>query len=185
MITVKDRIDFLKYVKMYVGTYSIGVEIGVLHGDFSHMILNILDPNQLLLIDPYVEEGKWYKEIGVHTSYSTESDYQKVTERFQEELKSGKFFMVRNFSHRVVNDFENYVFDFVYHDASHAYGDIKRDLVEWMPKLNENRGLMCGHDYIEHPDFGVIQAVDEFCKEYNFEMIILNTNGGDYALKRK
>ena len=44
---------------------------------------------------------------------------------------------------------------------------------------------MCGHDYFNHSNFGVIQAVDEFCEEHEFEMIILNKPGWDWCLRRK
>jgi len=44
---------------------------------------------------------------------------------------------------------------------------------------------MCGHDYTDAYGFGVVKAVDEFCKEHDFEMIILNNNGFDWALKHK
>jgi hypothetical protein len=64
------------------------------------------------------------------------------------------------------------------------YDDLKSDLKDWQPKLKLD-GFMCGHDYIEHEDFGVINAVDEFCETSDFEMFLLNKNGGDYALKRK
>jgi hypothetical protein len=44
---------------------------------------------------------------------------------------------------------------------------------------------MAGHDYFTYDNFGVIQAVDEFVKEHNFEMIIFNNAGFDWALKQK
>jgi hypothetical protein len=38
---------------------------------------------------------------------------------------------------------------------------------------------MAGHDYVKYSNFGVIQAVDEFCEEHGYEMIILNNNEFD------
>ena len=43
---------------------------------------------------------------------------------------------------------------------------------------------MCGHDYTGNYSDHVIKAVDEFMVEHNFEMIILNENGGDFALRK-
>jgi len=46
-------------------------------------------------------------------------------------------------------------------------------------------GIMGLHDYTDMYGFGVIEAVDEWCIENNFEIIILNNNGFDVALRKK
>lgn len=52
--------------------------------------------------------------------------------------------------------------DAVYIDELHYYEDVKKDIINWLPKVKRG-GLICGHDYIERPDyqFGVIRAVNE------------------------
>lgn len=182
MKTVNDREQFLIEVNHQLPEKAASVELGVLHGDFSKMILEIINPRSLWLIDPFNNGGKKYND-GLNTAYSTIGDYHNIVERFKEELIAWKLHIQRCYSFEAVKTLMDGIFDFIYHDASHLYGDIKRDLKEWLPKLKAS-GLMCGHDYINFQDFGVIQAVDEFCAEHNFEMIILNENGGDYALKK-
>lgn len=181
MIMLNDRTEFLQECGKILPVNHTGVEIGVLKGDFSKMIIENLNPKTLWLIDAFDNGGQKYSD-GLSTAYSTIGDYYNLIERFKSYIEAWQVFPQRNYSFDVVKYLADDVFDFIYHDASHLYEDIKRDLIDWLPKLKV-KGLMCGHDYIEYKDFGVMQAVDEFCKEYNFEMIIFNKNGGDYALR--
>jgi hypothetical protein len=48
--------------------------------------------------------------------------------------------------------------DLVYIDGDHTKGGCKQDIEIYLPKAKKT---LCGDDYQEHPDFGVIQAVDE------------------------
>lgn len=54
--------------------------------------------------------------------------------------------------------------DFVWIDGDHRYEQVKRDILNWMPKIRSG-GIICGHDYIQAP--GVSQAVDEIFGEVN------------------
>jgi hypothetical protein len=191
MRTAITRDHFLNLVSEYLIRDNVCVEIGVLNGDFSERILQKLNPKKLILIDPFTtnEENKY--SDGTPTAYSTEENYNNVISRFEKEIISGQIIVIKQYSHLaftdpVNDDFEKAITgkcDFIYLDGSHLYEDVKRDLEDCMPKLN-TYGLLCGHDYITHEDFGVKQAVNEFMKEHNFELIILNEQGGDFALRR-
>jgi hypothetical protein len=107
---------------------------------------------------------------------------ESVVRRFKDEILNKKVFVVTNYSYNVVGDFPDGKAGLIYIDADHRYESVKRDLNDWLPKLKQG-GIMCGHDYgVEI--FGVTQAVDEFCKEHGWEIILLNENGGDFALKK-
>ena len=177
------REGFLTILEAYLPKESIGVEIGVLNGDFSERILQRIKPKRLYLIDPYETGGNKY-ESGLTTAYSTEFDYEKILERFKSEISTQQVTLFRNYSHDIVHKFKNNLFDFIYIDSSHLYEDVKKDLEDWLPKLKTN-GYMCGHDYVEIENFGVILAVDEFIVKHGFEWVALNENGGDWMLKRK
>jgi hypothetical protein len=119
------------------------------------------------------------------TAYSTEVDFANILMKFSQEIIFGQVMIARKFSYDVVKRIADNTYDFVYIDGSHLYHDVKRDLNDWLPKLKDN-GIICGHDYVSL--YGLwcnVQAVDEFCKEHNFEMIILNSDGGDWAIKKK
>lgn len=183
MKTVSNRTDFLAWISMMVKTEPISVELGIFNGDFSQMILEDLKPEKLYLIDPFeVNEETYGDAMQITTAYSTYKEYNTVFNKFNLHIVCGQVVLSKKHSYDAVNDYPNNYFDFIYIDASHLYKDVKRDLNDWLPKLKLG-GLMCGHDYV--PMFGVIQAVDEFCAEHNFEMILFNENGGDFALKQK
>jgi hypothetical protein len=179
MEIVKSREEFLYALNAYLPLNCHGVEIGVLNGGFSKQILRIINPKTLVLIDPYEVNGVKYNS-GLTTAYSTEQEYLQVLKTFQSEIESGQVIVDRRFSYDAVKGCSDGVFDFVYLDGDHTYEGVKRDLHDWLSKLTKE-GIMSGHDYIDLADFGIIQAVDEFCKEHGFEMIILNENGGDWA----
>jgi hypothetical protein len=179
--TIQDRSSYLVALKEALPDKPIGAELGVLKGDFSEMILSIVDPARLVLIDPFKKGGKSYNEgLGWLTSaYSTDREYEIVCSKF---VNEDRIWIIRDFSYDAIFCIVDKYFDFIYHDASHLYEDVRRVLKDWFPKL-KNGGIICGHDYVDHPSFGVKKAVDEFCEEHNFEMIIFNENGGDYALR--
>ncbi|MAH46733.1 hypothetical protein CMI37_12970 [Candidatus Pacearchaeota archaeon] len=194
------REDFLKHVQPLVGKNSVCVEVGVEDGFFSEMILNEINPRQLFLVDPW-EVGsdknsteKSYKEIdNLPTAYSDERMLEKVKEKFSDQIENNKIIIKKGFSYDIVDEFPDDFFDFIYIDACHLYESVKADLKMFLPKLKAG-GLMCGHDYLDKYGFGVVQAVNEFVVDNNFELITLHTiqegqwgsrmGAGDFALKR-
>ncbi len=191
MITVTTREDFLIELNQLLPNKCVGVELGVLHGDFSSLVLNAVDIRRLYLIDAYIKvtflftaQNQYGEELELLSpSYSTEEDYQNLLKRFKDEIEHGRIVVDRRYSHAAVTDYADKKFDFIYIDSCHLYECVKKDLSDWLPKLKDC-GYMCGHDYIDFSNFGVIEAVNEFCEQHNFEMIIFNDNGGDWALKK-
>ncbi len=187
MCKVTTREAFLRAVWQYIPKNPVCIEIGVLYGDFSKLILEILKPKNLILVDPFgIDSGnssqqKSYGQGQIDTAYSVEQDYNNLISRFEKEIITGQLIIQRNYSHEIVNSFPRSFFDFVYIDACHLYECVKEDLNDWLPKL-KLKGLICGHDADQEQ---VKRAVDEFCIENNFELIIFNPDRGDFALKRK
>jgi len=183
MIKVKTREAFLSVVETQLPSMCKAVEIGVLYGGFAEEIIRIINPRELVLVDPFTQSDSRYGKDGLHTAYSTETDYQELIRKFDGEIMSGRVKVVRLFSYHAVEHLVDSDYDFIYIDASHLYHDVKRDLNDWLPKLKRG-GVIAGHDYVDYPEFGVIKAVDEFIEEHGFEMTIFNTEGGDWALQK-
>ena len=141
------------------------VEIGVLYGDFSQMILDIIDPGTLYLIDPYgvnadndirEVQDELYGRNQMKTAYSTKDDYDRLRVRFAEQIKNWQVIAERSYSYNAARIFADEIIDAAYIDSCHKYKSTKEELRLYLPKLKSG-GLMCGHDY-NIP--GVKQAVD-------------------------
>lgn len=187
MTIVNTRKDFLIACECILrnGNYPyrpIAFEIGVYQGDFSQLILDFIRPVRLVLVDPFTEGEKYYAD-GTNTAYSTQEDFIKVVSRFKELITLNRIYIWKDYSYNIKMLITSNI-DFIYHDASHLYEDLKRDLNEWLPKMKDG-AMIAGHDYGNELFPGVKQAVDEFCNEQDFEMIIFNQDGGDYALMKK
>jgi hypothetical protein len=184
-----NRIQFLKNVAKQLPENPICIEIGVYDGFFAQKIYEILNPTKLYLVDPWEvssdknTDQKTYSGPLSHlnTAYSTNNEYLKVSQLFKQHIIDEKIILKKGFSYDVVNDFSDQYFDFIYIDATHIYECVKADLNMYFPKLKKT-GLICGHDYINHPSFSVIPAVDEFVKQNNSRIIFLS-NEGDFAIQ--
>jgi len=58
------------------------------------------------------------------------------------------------------------MFNFIFHDASHEYDGVYKDLVHWFPKLLPD-GVIIIDDYEATQFPGVIRAVDQFAEEHD------------------
>jgi hypothetical protein len=184
-----NRKEFLKHICNLLPPSPICVEIGVFDGFFASEIYEILQPQKLFLIDPW-EIGKdknapqdFYGGplSNLSTAYSTDNELQKVKNKFSTQINDEQIILLRGYSYDFVDTFKDEYFDFIYIDATHIYESVKADLTMYVKKLKKN-GFICGHDYVDHPSFSVIKAVDEFILENNLELFILS-NDSDFALK--
>jgi len=192
VIKCADRGNFLSTVADLLPLNSVCIELGVHKGIQSHRILNRLNPQTLFLVDPFVEgadrngESPHYKGghcDGLKTAYSNDRDFSLIQKKFSDEIKTKKIVVRQQFSYEAVDSFPDNYFDFIYIDACHLYGSVIADLIAYLPKLKET-GLMCGHDYINQSNYGVIKAVDEFVDTHDFEWVALS-NVADWALKKR
>lgn len=138
---------------------GVGAEIGCLRGEFTKYISTIYQ-GRIFGIDAFVGEA------GIPEDPLTE---QKCIENF----KGTKCELVKGFSVDVAKKMPNGTLDWIYIDADHSYKSVKEDLEAWYPKVRRG-GIISGHDYVEYSnggiDFGVIQAVDEFCLKHGYDI---------------
>lgn len=160
---------------------GIGVEIGVLRGDYSKVILENWKYGTVYLIDTWRHLPNYIDMNGQDDRYHYDCLLNTC-----ENIKpwQDRAHIIRMDSPAAAKLFPDEYFDFIYIDADHAYDAVVKDLTMWWPKIKKG-GLFCGDDYI--PDngdiwlvdgetqtyagkFGVRQAVDEFAEKHNLKL---------------
>lgn len=149
---VKDRAEMLRRMPKN-GRVA---EVGVARGDFSRQILDICQPKQLHLIDPWCDESV--------ADYSAQS-HRNILARFKDEIAAGQVFVHRGLSAQVLPTFADDDLDWIYIDAAHDYGSVADEL-KISARVVKGGGLIAGHDYIRWVSpterYGVMEAVNEF-----------------------
>lgn len=183
----KQRIEYLHKCKAMLPSKPICIEIGVHKGKFSTLVLDVLNPKELHLVDPWnpgkdKNDNRGNYSSGLRTVYSNNNDYIQVAEQFQKNIEDGQVKIHRMYSYDAVVNYPDNFFDFIYIDATHLYKPVMQDIEMYLPKLKQN-GLLCGHDYIKCWD-EVVRAVDDSVKLHNLNFEF-HSPYGDWALTRK
>ena len=140
-------------------------EIGVDTGDFTQKILEKTTPRKLHLIDLWGSERY------------PEEKFNFVKKRFDTEINSELVQIHRGYSTKVLMDFPNSYFDWVYLDSGHGF-ELTVNELQLLNKKIKPDGIISGHDYCRFRSdggsrFGVVEAVNKFCVEQNFEFLYL------------
>jgi hypothetical protein len=148
-------------------------EIGIFRCDFSSLIIEKTQPRILHLIDI--------------DSHATELAHDK----FRDEISYQKIKVHLGNSPAILASMPDQYFDWLYIDGDHTYEGAKADLEATLPKIKDN-GVIALNDYVffapmDFGKYGVVEAVNEFCIEHDFEMIYFALAGRGYhdvALRR-
>ena len=74
----------------------------------------------------------------------------------------------------------------LYLDGDHSYEGVMKDLIAYFNKVVKG-GIIAGHDFLA-VQYGVKQAVEDFCKIYNYEINIIkedkDEDSGFYFIKK-
>ncbi len=165
---------------------AVGAEIGVWKGDFSAEILQIAQPRQLCLIDPWrlrddpIHNRSWY---GTKRKPDMEKIYQGVLQRFEKEIEQGSVSVQKAPSHEALAEFPNEHFDFIYIDGDHEYGAVRQDFFLAFDKVRPG-GLICGDDYSIGSWWkdGVVRAFHELLAQR--PLLIRYVQGGQVAVEK-
>ncbi len=170
--TAQDRIELLRAIPRggVVG------EVGVFKGNFSRRILEIIQPERLHLIDPWV-----HQDLPLWQGRTDENhlDFlRKVQRRFQPEIYSRRAIIHQGFSLDILPLFPDEYFDWVYLDGDHRFETVRAELDLCNRKVKPH-GLILGHDFIKpelyppshHARLGVVPAVHDFCKMTDWELV--------------
>lgn len=146
---VKDREELLRQVLPHQVRCA---EVGVFCGNYSASILKHTNPEKLFLIDP------WRPGIAKN-GVDHEQNYQSVCARFKAEIDRGQVELVRKTSVEAASCIPDSSLSWVYIDANHRFTYVWADILTWLPKVPVGTGIIAGHDFIDQPEFGVIEAV--------------------------
>lgn len=158
---VLNREDFLSTIPLN----GVAAEIGVDTGTFTEKILEITKPSKLHLIDLW------------GTKRYPEEKHQIVSTKFSNLINENKVEIHRGFSTEMLLNFPENYFDWVYIDSGHGFKVTYQELIILKDKVKPH-GIISGHDYCRYKSngqsrFGVVEAVNKFCVEYNYEFLYL------------
>ncbi|WCH27081.1 class I SAM-dependent methyltransferase [Aeromonas salmonicida] len=156
-----DRLSLLTLLPKH----GVVAELGVAAGDFSRQISEICQPSKLHLVDIWGSER-----------YG-ESLYLSVNSHFHQQQQRGEVIIHRKPSLEALESFPDQTFDWVYIDTTHSY-ELTRDELRASARKVKSTGIIAGHDYMQgnwcsQYRYGVIEAVHEFCVEYNYRVLYL------------
>jgi predicted O-methyltransferase YrrM len=166
---VENRIEMLEYMPKQATC----AEIGIWRCGFSEKILNITHPTQLHLID------RNKKAIAI------------AREKFEKEIEQNRVKIIEGDSSKAILALPDHSLDWVYIDGDHSYEGVKKDLEAVRLKLKPD-GLIAMNDYIffgtsDFRKYGVIEAANEFCINYDYEIVFYAFQGrmyNDVVLKK-
>jgi hypothetical protein len=103
-------------------------------------------------------------------SYNIGNSYYELLEKYK---NNSKVKLHKSYSTQFFENTENNKYDIIYIDGDHSYNGVKNDLKNAFKKIKHN-GYIMGHDYEMNMikaktsyNFGVKDAVDEFCLSHN------------------
>lgn len=145
--------------------YTTGAEIGVLNGNYSIVLCREIPNLKLYCVDPWSDWRQIRNPIP-----KMESAYQHCKKR----LSQYNVELLRMASSAAAPMVPDDSLDFVYIDGLHDYDNVSLDIKLWYPKVRVG-GVVSGHDYIDFPVLGVIQAVKEFVERHNIESYFISS----------
>jgi hypothetical protein len=147
-------------------------EIGVAQGGFSKHILEIIEPDQLIMVDAW-------DSIPMPNDWGAKTKVDRM-------VCQENFALCRNVdifvgtSEQAADHYVDIMFDWIYLDANHSEKAVLEDLKMWWPKIKPN-GYLLGHDFCTTGTwpYGVVPAVYEFIKKRNCNLFGMTAYTGE------
>lgn len=159
----KVKPDNRKFLLEKMPQNSICAEIGVWKGVFTQKILNLVQPQELHLIDPWLFQKEFPNRLYSGMIAQNQEDMDNIYESVVAKTKDKNVIIHRNFSSNVLPKFADNYLDWIYIDGNHNYEFVKQDLELSVKKVKVG-GFITGDDYNWHPQDNcpVRKAVNEF-----------------------
>lgn len=145
------------------------VEVGVFKGDNAYGLLASTDIRLLIGVDPYMRYPAFDDNLNNTHGVVARANLKQVRNDMLKRMEKfgSRFMLVEDFSANVALRYANSYFDFVFIDGNHAYPYVSEDIRVWLPKVRSG-GVLAGHDYVDKPKYGVIQACQELLPNHKF-----------------
>lgn len=153
---------------------SIGVEIGVFKGQFSDCILEIVNPQKLYLIDPWIGKIHSGDKDGIIYEFIDDGTVFFESVLMPKYKDDSRINLLKNTS-GILRTFDDNFFDWAYVDGDHSYLGVTHDLEILRYKVKKN-GVIMGHDYKIPKYYSVVKAVNEFCRKYKLNIKYLTND---------
>lgn len=181
-----NRIDKIRGPLMdkYLPKGGIGAELGVFKGHNSKVLLNRTKPKELHLIDPwYFITASWDWAPG---NRSTVDALCKVLQLNKKEINEKIVFVHVQDDLKLLEEFPDDYFDWVYIDSTHQYEQTVAEL-ELLLKKVKSSGIICGDDWfpdVNQEHHGVYKAVNEFIQKNNYQLIYADDKNLQWFIKK-
>lgn len=162
------------------------IEIGVWKGDFTRMLLNQLQPDKLILIDPWISfDDRDAAFDGQTAADEFEGIYQDVCRTYAPELASGQIEIMRELSAAALAKIPHNSLSFAYLDGDHSYDGVVADLAAVYPCMKVG-GIIMMDDYHRRGWWGdaVVRAANEFIGTHAKDVRIWSMRGAQLALEK-
>lgn len=167
MTTLPTRLDLIKLLPQGAQL----AEIGVYRGEFAKQMLDLPTLGHLYLVDPW-QRIPGYRDPVVETD--PEDNYERTLANLRGHLNGGRVTIYRETSLMASQRIAPAQLDGAYIDADHSFAAVFYDLNRWSSRLKPE-ALLMGHDFVDNDTsrkygWGVIQAVEAFCKASDWRM---------------
>ena len=175
----------INYLKTHFQKNPVNViEIGARYGESSKVILQNLNVDNYIIIDPYTSYDE-YKNDGFNKIISDDNDdniFNETKNKLESLHNNMVFYRTFSTDTNTINAIEDTSIDLIFIDGNHTYKYVLEDLENYYPKLNKN-GIICGDDFFMrthendhlntmsgnegYDEPMVYEAVIEFCNRHN------------------
>jgi len=147
--------------------YKVGVEIGTARGLFAELFVK--EGLKLYCVDPWENYSDYEYDKSGGTTGNILTQYEEAKQRL---APYDNCILIRDYSMKSLDLFEDESIDFVYIDGNHGFKYVTEDIFEWSKKVKKG-GCISGHDYIytnrQFDDVHAKYVVDAYTKAFRID----------------